>query len=228
MESCCKGRDRVSRMLLSVVVLLVAIGTGLSSGARAETILHVDAGFDGGAAEPPGTGRHPFSTLQTALEHAATLENEGTVTLLVHPGVYRESIQLQLHPASPRIRIAAVEPGTAVISGAEPIISWERIGPGLYRAPWPKPLPPSVVPAEWPGWLNIGKPALHREMLFSDHRRLEQIYDFADMRPVTFLVDDQSGQVFVRAGPYVEPGRTIMKRGADPPPGTQRRPRAGT
>jgi len=63
----------------------------------------------------------------------------------------------------------------AVISGAEPIISWERIGPGLYRAPWPEPLPPSVVPAEWPGWLNIGKPALHREMLFSDHRRLESV-----------------------------------------------------
>jgi Right handed beta helix region len=204
--------------LLSVVVLLVAIGTGLTSGARAETILHVDAdfgaGFDEGTAETPepaGTERRPFTKLQTALEHAGALENEDAVTLLVHPGVYRETIQLQLNPASPRIRVAAVEPGTAVISGAEPVIAWERIGPGLYRAPWPEPLPLSVVPAEWPGWLNIGKPALHREMLFSDHRRLEQVYDFADMRPATFLVDDQSRQVFVRAGPYVEPGRTVME-----------------
>ena len=206
-------------MLLSVVVLLVAIGTCPPSGARAETILHVDtgfgAGFDEGTAETPepaGTERRPFTKLQTALEHAGALENEDAVTLLVHPGVYRETIQLQLNPASPRIRIAAVEPGTAVISGAEPIIAWERIGPGLYRAPWPEPLPLSVVPAEWPGWLNIGKPALHREMLFSDHRRLEQVYDFADMRPATFMVDDQSRQSCPRR-PLCGTGPTIMKGG---------------
>lgn len=221
-----------------MVVLLISTGAVLAAGANAEVVIHVEAasndltGIAAASAtsredlaakappspdDPPGSQRKPFGTLQAALEHAVGLGNDEPVTILLRPGTYQESIKVQLRPDSPKLRIAAVEAGTAMISGAEPIVSWKRVGPGLYTAEWPEALALSTIPAEWPGWLNIGKPALHREMLFSDQHWLQQVYDFADMRPGTFMVDDPGRQVFVRAGPYVDPGRTVIE--------TARRPR---
>jgi len=119
-------------ILRRLAILLIGIGAVLPADVRAEVVLHVDAASEAAAPEasseqaaaaPAGSEQSPFGKLQTALEHAVALSEEDAVTILVRPGVYRESIRFQLPPGSPRLRIAAVEPGTAVISGADPIVA---------------------------------------------------------------------------------------------------------
>lgn len=100
-------------------------------------VVHVAPdGFDGW----PGSDRRlAVRTIQRGLDLARAGE-----TVLVWPGVYRESLRLRHggRPGRPLILRAAI-PGRAVISGgAAPGISerlrWRRLGPRLFRssAPW--------------------------------------------------------------------------------------------
>jgi hypothetical protein len=81
----------------------------------------------------PGTAEAPLKTLAAAL---ALLEPGKTI--LLHPGVYREKVELTVSGTEEApITIRAVEPGTAVISGADPVTDWEDRGEGLFAKALP-------------------------------------------------------------------------------------------
>ena len=85
----------------------------------------------GGADTAVGTTDAPLKTIQKA----ANLALPGD-TVLVHAGVYRETVTAARsgEPGRPiTFRAAAGE--HVVISGTEPLTGWERIGDGIYSTP---------------------------------------------------------------------------------------------
>lgn len=194
---------------LAAALLLVAAVTAAAPAAApaagtAGTTLHVEA-----AAQPGGDGSRqaPLPTIGAALERLAA--GGGPVTILVHPGTYRETLRIADPP--PRTTIRAVRPGEAVVSGSRPLAGWARIGTDLFRAPWPDPMAPSTVPKEWPEDLKIGEPALRREMLFVDGRRYEQVYDGSALRPGSFLVNDDRRTIDARVPRGVDLAAAVVE-----------------
>jgi parallel beta-helix repeat protein len=82
-----------------------------------------------------GDADHPFQTIS----RAAGWSQAGD-TVLIAPGVYRESVAFA-HSGQPNkpITFAAEKPGTAIITGAEPLTIWTAVPdhPGQFITDWP-------------------------------------------------------------------------------------------
>ncbi|KPK65210.1 MAG: hypothetical protein AMK73_03655 [Planctomycetes bacterium SM23_32] len=82
-----------------------------------------------------GTAEQPFRTIARAAKAGRAGD-----TVLIGPGVYREAVILE-HSGEPGrpVTFMAQQPGTAVLTGADPVRGWERL-PGdapIYRVLWP-------------------------------------------------------------------------------------------
>lgn len=82
------------------------------------------------AAPGDGSQASPFKTIQQAADVAMPGDE-----VRVLPGVYRERVN-PIHAGTEDARIVyrSVEPGGAVITGAEPVQNWESLGGGVWRA----------------------------------------------------------------------------------------------
>ena len=80
-----------------------------------------------------GTEAQPFATLQRAVEQLKAGD-----TLLIHGGVYRETVRIPRsgHPGAP-ITLRPYRGQTVIISGCDPITGWTRNGDGTWDAPMP-------------------------------------------------------------------------------------------
>jgi hypothetical protein len=203
---------------LKLLALLLILAHGLTHGpaSAAEQVLVVDGAAAGAADGNAGNDDAPLATLGEAARRiqARIAEGERAEEFLirVRPGVYRESVRLDFGPTSskegaPRLRILATEPGRATISGADPLPGWQPEGNGLFRATLPQPMEPSVVPADWPTFLKIGREALSRNLLFMGEQRLRQVYDRAELVPGTFLVGQDRRSVIMNPPPGMDPRR---------------------
>lgn len=192
---------------LAALLLAAVAAMGAAAAAPAVdagTTLHVAADTRPGG---DGSRKAPLRTIGAALERVDRAA--GPVTILVHPGTYRETLRIADPP--PNTTIRAARRGEAVVTGARPLTGWVRIGTDLFRALWPVPMPPSVVPKEWPEDLGIGEPALRREMLFVDGRRYEQVYDGGALRPGSFLVNDSRRTIDLRVPRGVDPAAAAVE-----------------
>ena len=66
-----------------------------------------------------------YSTIQEAVNAATTGD-----TIVIHSGTYREVVRI----AVDGITITANEGDTVIINGTEPILEWELVGEGVYKA----------------------------------------------------------------------------------------------
>src|SRR4051794_25854850 len=88
--------------------------------------------------DPQATERHEpkvFTTISAAAEVAGAGD-----TVSVRPGTYRENVRLK-HSGMPDapIRFVAEKPGTAIITGADPLANMTQLegDAPIYRIAWP-------------------------------------------------------------------------------------------
>lgn len=121
-------------MLRWACLCAAAVLAALASGAAAREYV-VDVQHPQAADENPGSPDRPLKTVGKA----AQLVKPGD-TVLVRPGVYRESVRLrQSGTAEAPIAFAADPPGQAIITGADVVTGWQKVegAEPIYRVAWP-------------------------------------------------------------------------------------------
>jgi len=108
----------------SVVPILLA-GVLVATCPAAE--IHVDA--SAGAASPDGSAAAPHETVGAALETARPGD-----TVVMHAGVYRESVRVPGGEAGRPVTLKAAPGERVVLSGAAAVTGWQPVEGGVYTA----------------------------------------------------------------------------------------------
>ncbi|WP_448208388.1 right-handed parallel beta-helix repeat-containing protein [Azospirillum sp. sgz302134] len=188
---------------LRIAALLLL--TGSAPAWAGERVLEVNPAAPGAGDGNPGTEAAPLASLGQAVRLA--LETADEALIRVHPGTYRESVRIHAgkDDEAPRLRIVAVEPGRAVISGAEPLTGWRPHRGPLFRADWPQRMAPATVPPDWPTSLTIAPSVLGRDLLFIGGQRLRPATSVAELTPGSFLVNEEAGVVTMNPPAGLDP-----------------------
>ncbi len=174
------GTTRMTARRALLAGLIAAWATGAVA-ARAATLV-VDGSAPNAADSNSGAADRPFKTINAA---AQVVEPGDTV--LVKPGVYREAVRLTRSGTAQRpIQFVADPEGSVVLTGADPITTWEKL-PGdapLYQTKWdhlfeidrrPDGTPVENHPGDEPRWGRA-------EQVIADGRQLIPQVSLAELR----------------------------------------------
>ena len=127
-----------------------------------------------------GSSGNPFLTIQEAADIALPGDE-----VVVRPGIYREAVN-PVHAGTPEKRITyrSAEKGKAVITGAEPLSSWEKAGENVWKAEVPNSLFTDRNPFATPvsgDWFIIYYPA-HLGDVFLNGKSMYEVDDIEKLR----------------------------------------------
>lgn len=172
----------------------------------AAQVLHVS--ITGNDANP-GTEALPLRHINTAAATALqNQQNDLGTRILIHPGVYRETVDAllatnALSDTQAPIIFEEVETDTVTLSGSEVQSGWELVSGSIYRADWSQ---------NWGAWVNQDELPLYvqqhfadnpilrrREMLLVDRELLRQYINYSDMQQTTnsFFIDEENDHVYI-------------------------------
>jgi len=182
-----------------------SLGADIPDAAEWE-VVHVNNTNPGASDDNAGSADRPLVTVQEGLQRARQAKTNGfNARVLVHPGTYRESLTIAAESEiveQPILRLEAVEPGTAVISGSEVWTGWEQtVGSDISYHTWPydwglAPIP-SVLESQVPEDI-----VRRLEMVFVDGIHLEQVLSYAELHPGSFFVSEPEDRLYVHpSGP---------------------------
>lgn len=166
-----------------------------------DTTLHVNNNHGSASDLNPGTEALPLLTIKKATELAvANKASDIGTRILVHPGTYRESMNVTMHgiDSEAPIILEATDKCQAILSGSDLWNSgWSSYNSNIYTHSWPYDWGPDDVPANWPVSLNIQEIVLRSEMVFVDGDLLTQVLDVDDMFTGTYYVDESNDLLYV-------------------------------
>ena len=151
----------------------------------------------GASDDNDGTDERPWRTISRATARGVLRPGD---TVLIHEGVYRESIEPR-EGGAPGARIAfrAASGESVVVTGADPADDgWTREPDGLWRREWRGPSLPVYQDA----------PVFRREMLIAGGTVLRPVWERRDVRPGTFWAE----------GPPEAPSALYARFPGDRPP----------
>ncbi len=163
-------------------------------------VVHVDRGHPAASDGNDGSLDWPLLTVQEGLGRAHQAKVNGLAArVLVHPGTYRESLTIAGGSASieqPVLRLEAVVPGTAVISGSEVWAGWERVGTtDVSSHDWPYDWGLAAIPSGYES--QIQDIVRRLEMVFVDGIRLDQVLSYGELVPGSFYVAESEDRLYV-------------------------------
>lgn len=177
--------------------------------------LHVAA-----SARPGGDGSRarPFAAIQPAVETA--LRSGKSARVLVGPGVYRETIDINGSPGAPAslLVIEAERAGEAIVSGSDLFTAWKPLAgsPGRFEHDWPHKLGWERNP--WPGLMPLETPGLRGELLFVDGSPLRQVFAEDKIAPRSYWVDEDRSRIVLALDPGADLARHQIEVSVRPIP----------
>jgi hypothetical protein len=184
-------------MNLPVRLLALLLLAPLTAAARD---LHVDAAH---SEAEHGTSLRPFRAISTAAAHAQPGD-----TVIIHPGLYRETVALEHGgTAEAPITFAAEKPGTVIISGADLLTDWSpEPEPGVYSTPWPHDFVIDTLPDGTLVRHHFGDPPLGTsELVLWRSAPLPLVMSRAALAEGTFHVDWAADRLYVRLPGHLDP-----------------------
>lgn len=167
-----------------------------------DVTLHVDQNHIDASDSNPGTDAdEPLLTVERAAQLGVANKQAGLGTkILIHPGVYRESMNFTMtgFVSSAPLVLEATDKCQAIISGSDIWnTGWSAYDSNIYVHNWPYDWGPEVPPPTWPAYLNIGELARRRELVFVDGELLTQVLFLSDMTPGKYLVNETDDTLYV-------------------------------
>lgn len=206
-----RPRSRASLLLASSVLsLLLVAGAHPSRGAAGDsaTVFHVDQNAAASDLNP-GTAALPLRTIGRGAQLALAVNESGaSITVLIHPGTYREAVSLAEGGTPAAMTFQATDTGKAVISGSDVWTGWQRLGAtAIFTHQWPYAWGLAPIPSGWPPLQDIVR---RREMVFINGQPLQQVLAPASLTPETFAVDEAGQAIYLWARGGADPnGATV-------------------
>ena len=155
----------------------------------------------------------PVKTIGNAAEMAMMNQEKGFSTkIIIYPGTYREQIKLDFRSRkrSPPIIFEAKEKGTVVVSGSDVWTDWEKLGETyVYVHHWPKKW--GFMPGPSQLTQKYGPIVRRREMIFVNHKPLEQVLAIDDLKNDTFYISEEESKVYLRPASGLRLTETIVE-----------------
>lgn len=190
---------------------------------QVQQTLHVNGLSPQASDDNPGTEARPLKTVgrAAALAMAAKREDRGT-RILIHPGVYRESIQLSVqtqpdeepgsHDTDAPLVIEGAGKGKAVLCGSDTWTGWQPDGPGVYSHPWPYKW--GFVGNPWEQYdVDFPMRERRREQVVMDGRPLLVVLKREELAPGRFFVSEEEERIWICPPPGKTPARSAVEVG---------------
>lgn len=146
-----------------------------------------------------GTEDKPFKTIQHALKTAfKTGSSDEGVRILIHPGTYRETLDLVSWKRNAPLLIEGTAAGEVIVSGSDVFADWKRDtrNPELFYHDWKQKFGDVANP--WPGLMPMKKgESFRREMLFVNQAPYTQAFSVESLKPGTYFVDEALERVYM-------------------------------
>jgi parallel beta-helix repeat protein len=164
-------------------VLGIVLGIGFSSAA---VTYEVSQRSPQATDDGPGSTDQPWKTLAPAARKAAAGD-----TVLIHGGVYRESVVLKSSgtPEAP-VHFEAAPGEQVILTGADQLTAWEKADgdPPIYHVPWPYRFNPGSKNMTYPD--NEHHRLIGRcEQVMVNGYPLRQVLGSSQLAPGTFFAD---------------------------------------
>src|SRR5579859_1983794 len=130
-----------------------------------------------------GTTTSPLQTIQSAVNLANTRNAQNIAsTIVVNPGVYRESVNIGSATTTAPLLIQASTTGSTIISGSDVLTGWQAVTghSGTYWHSWTNNFGECAIPSGWPS--NIPAIARRTEMVFVNNVPLTQVLSESQLR----------------------------------------------
>lgn len=160
--------------------------------------LHVDGRHALASDANPGTAELPLQSIRRAAQiAAANHKNHVGTRIVISPGIYRESMRLDLRgePTDAPIVFEARDNGTVIISGSDIWTDWDKsAGANIYTHPWPYTWGLSANP--WEGEnIPVAPMVRRREMIFVEGTALDQVLSASAFTDRSFYIAEDKGMV---------------------------------
>ena len=173
---------------------------------------HPDAD-DGNA----GTETAPLRTIQAAVEIAGGHSSDGKGTRIqVHPGVYREVVDITSRSGNEPLILEGVGEGEVVISGSDVFGNWVPSEiEGVYEHAWPYDFGWEANP--WPGDLALKyREGTRRELLFINKNPMTQVIGEENLSEGTYLVEEENDRILLYPPAGTNPAEELVEIGVRP------------
>ncbi|MCC5847396.1 MAG: right-handed parallel beta-helix repeat-containing protein [Verrucomicrobia bacterium] len=177
--------------------------------ARIAHTLVVNATHPDAANENPGTEDRPLANIQAAVERAfRTGEASEGVRILIHPGVYRETVDIvNWNRDAPLLLEGAVgEGGEVILSGSDLFTDWapSEENPEVFEHVWTFKFGPEPNP--WPGLMPMKEgTSFRRELLFVEGAPMRQVYQREGLVEGSYLVDEDAERIYFHPPADIDP-----------------------
>ena len=205
-------------LVLSMLALLMVAGAHPSLGTALGPlnmfhlvyIFHVDNRSPVASDFNPGTAALPLLTIGQGVKLALAANAQGApVTVLIHPGTYREAVSLAEGGTSAAMTFQATGAGEAVISGSDNWTGWKRSGAtAIFTHEWPYAWGLAPIPPGWPSLQDIVR---QREMVFVNGQLLRQVLVPASLGPGTFAIDEAGRMIYLWASQDADPNAATVE-----------------
>jgi parallel beta-helix repeat protein len=180
----------------------------------AAATIHVNNNHPAASDDNAGTEEQPLASVSKAVDVAQRNNQRSTGTrVIVHPGTYRESIQLKGHPrdTDAAIIIEAKQKGTAIISGSEIWTGWRKDEiSGFYSHPWPYKW--GVKGNPWTqDKITVSPIVRRREMIFAEGQPLTQVLSMRELTNGSFYVHEEKATVYLALMPETRIDSTVVE-----------------
>ena len=189
-------------LLLSVVGAQAEVTGAEVPEGQATQVVVVGQQLPQASDDNPGTAELPVKTLNRALQVAFAYNKQRLgVKIIIHPGVYRESITLRQDTDAPLV-LVSTEKGQAVISGADVWRDWQSTAtPNVYRHDWPYTWGVTARNLAIPADRRFDDIGRRREMVFVNGYAMQQVLSRAALLENTFFVDEIGHSLYVQIAP---------------------------
>lgn len=180
-----------------------AVGASVNENAVGH-VIHVDVQHPSASDSNSGSLSEPLRTITAAVSRAHQLRKSGTgVRVAVHPGIYRESVEIGGGAVAAPLVVEATGAG-AVIAGSDVWTGWTKVsGSNTYERAWNMTWGVSST--------GVEEIVARREMVIVGGTPLRQVLAAAELSPGSFFVSEAEKRVMIQPPSGIDPNSTTVE-----------------